>query len=233
MPVKQIVVLANSIKKHARCIAGREVNDEGLGAWIRPISDVGEGELHPNHYRLGDNRDPSVLDIVEIAFRGQRHDPGQPENWLIASESRWNKLGVYDASNLLAVEEHPDDLWVESNHKIDRISESAQAQRTNQHSLTVITPENLQFRLWREHNQYSDRIQKKSRACFRYLGQDYSLSLTDPIFSQQYCNNHPNIGEDVRVVHCPFGDHCLLCISLTPPFHGYHYKVVATVLRLP
>jgi hypothetical protein len=34
-------------------------------------------------------------------------------------------------------------------------------------------------------------------------------------------------------VRPPYGDNCLLCVSLTPEFNGYHYKVVAAVLELP
>ena len=35
---KTILCLANSRKMSGRCIAGKEVREEGYGAWIRPVS---------------------------------------------------------------------------------------------------------------------------------------------------------------------------------------------------
>jgi hypothetical protein len=55
MPNKRIVVLANSVKKSARCVAGREATlgeSIKIGRWYRPISDEPEGELLPKHMTL-------------------------------------------------------------------------------------------------------------------------------------------------------------------------------------
>ncbi|MGH7707024.1 MAG: dual OB domain-containing protein, partial [Vulcanimicrobiaceae bacterium] len=37
--LKRIVCLANSRKLQGRCVAGRELQKNGPGAWIRPVSD--------------------------------------------------------------------------------------------------------------------------------------------------------------------------------------------------
>lgn len=66
MERRHILVLANSIKKGGRCIAGRELlrRQTGwrLGPWVRPVSDAEGGTLHPPHMALDSGGEPSVLD---------------------------------------------------------------------------------------------------------------------------------------------------------------------------
>jgi hypothetical protein len=59
------------------------------------------------------------------------------------------------------------------------------------------------------------------------------MSLTDPVASQEYANIFPAKDEPAKEVTLPHGDNYVLCVSLTPPFKGIHYKVVATILQLP
>lgn len=53
---KRIIVLANSIKKGGRCVAGREVEgkEATVGNWVRPISDESEGESMSRHMVYGE-----------------------------------------------------------------------------------------------------------------------------------------------------------------------------------
>jgi len=237
MPVKRVLILANSIKKSARCVAGREIIQDGgkarLGGWIRPVSGSGEGELSSRHYALRQGGLASVLDVVDVPLKGQQSDPGQPENWLIDDSTQWSKVRAAGIEEVAGFAEHPDDLWLESTSQSDRITVNAQAGRITQTSLVLIRPEGFHVRLWRERNPWKGYVQRKTHAVFRYAGQEYSLSMTDPIFREQHCSDHPAESEGVREVVPPCGDDCLLCISLTPPFNEHHYKVVATVLALP
>lgn len=237
MPEKRVLILANSIKKSARCVAGREIIQDGgkarLGDWIRPVSGSGEGELLPHHYTLQQGGSASVLDLVDIRIKRQQSDPGQPENWLIDDSTQWSKVRAVVVDKVAGFAEHPADLWLEPTSHSDRITVNAQAGRSTQTSLVLIRPEGFHVRLWSEHNPWKGYTQRKTRAVFRYAGQEYSLSVTDPVFSEQHCCNHPKEGVGALEVVPPCGDSCLLCISLTPPFEGYHYKVVATVLNLP
>ncbi len=237
MPEKRVLILANSIKKSARCVAAREIiQDAGkarLGGWIRPVSGSGEGELLPHHYALQQGGSASVLDVVDVALKRRQSDPGQPENWLIDDSTRWSKVRAVPIDKVAGFAERPADLWLESTSHSDRITVNAQAGRSTPTSLVLIRPEGFHVRLWREPNPWKGYTQRKTRAVFRYAGQEYSLSMTDPIFSEQHCGNHPPESEGVRKVVPPCGDNCLLCISLTPPCKDYHYKVVATIFALP
>lgn len=237
MVTKRVLILANSIKKSARCVAGREfledASDTRLGQWIRPVSGLDEGELKTEHFRLRSGESARVLDIVDMDLVSHKNDPGQPENWLLADKAPWTKVRSLLATSVASLQEDPPNLWMESNSRSNRIAVDAQSRRNPQSSIVMIRPSNLKIELWRERNPWRDYVQRKTQAAFRYRGQDYSLSLTDPVFSQQHCSNHPKEEEGVQTIVPPCRDNCLLCVSLTPPFNGYHYKLVATVLDLP
>lgn len=237
VPTKRLLILANSIKKNARCVAGREVVvEEGgaqLGSWVRPVSGQNEGELFQRHYALPQGEVTNVLDIVDIPVLEPKNDPGQPENWLIDEEVAWSKVEVYNTDRIHSLAETPKDLWLESSGHLDRISVDLQGSRDPQSSLVLIAPQGFRVRMWREHNPFRGYTQKKTRAVFEYNQQRYSLSITDPVFSSNHCAQHPQQEGEVLEMTPPCGDQCLLCVSLTPPFQGYHYKVVATVLELP
>ena len=63
---KTILCLANSRKLGGRCVAGREIGENGVGQWIRPVSNHGHGEVSEADRRFENGVDPMVLDIVEI-----------------------------------------------------------------------------------------------------------------------------------------------------------------------
>ena len=89
---KHLLILANSIKHWPGvCIAGREINSTGrqyaIGAWVRPVSAKGEGELSPSEAKLVNGKQPVVMDFVEVQFLHANNDRLQPENWLIDQAS--------------------------------------------------------------------------------------------------------------------------------------------------
>lgn len=235
---KTILVLANSVRKHpGRCIAGREVvvREHGLkvGDWIRPVSAAGEsveGELLPDrHCALAGGGMPRVLDVVEVPLAGVAPGPGQPENWLVESGVPWRWLRRIEARHLVRIAESPADLWHEEEETSDRISERTLAGRPPRPSLVLIQPKHLRVRVWVEHNPYRDRPQRKVRGIFTYRDREHDLAITDDAFNEQHC--HGETGP-LREFTPPHGDDCVLCVSLGSPFHGYHHKLVATVIPL-
>ena len=163
---------------------------------------------------------------------GRASDPGQPENWRLDENVAWSKIRSVSRRGLSRLEENPHDLWLEDKDHSDRISAHGQARQPAPHSLVIVRPTSFCVRLWREFNQFKGYVQRKSRAVFTYAGNEYSLSITDPLFSQRHCRYHPEQGKGHIDVTPPCANTCLLCVSLTPPFNGYHYKVLATVVEL-
>ncbi len=233
---KRVLILANSIKKNARCVAGREYFKDGsgfrLGDWVRPVSSLREGELLPKHFINQNSVASRVLDVVDMDLLSNRADQGQPENWLIASRNCWRLVETMKNTHRAALEESPQELWLVPGTRPDRINVDDQARRIPQHSLVVVRPEQFRIRLWSDTPPWLDHIRRNTKAVFTYAGSQYAMSVTDPIFTHKYCSKHPAEGDEAVEISPPCGDNCLLCISLTPPFKGYHYKVVATVLDL-
>ena len=235
MSSKRIIVLANSIKKGARCVAGREVgtgSERVLAGWIRPVSDESEGELQPRHMRMEGGGGPAVLQIVDVPLLRYPADPIHPEDWIIDVARKWTRIGVLDAHAAQSLEERPEDLWLESVAHPDRVTPAALRGQMGHQSLYLIRPTEFRVELSIEHNAYKNKDQKKSRARFTFGGREYHMSITDPVFTDRYCRAYPALGSPPTTVR-PRSAGCLLCVSLTPEFKGYHYKVVATVLESP
>jgi hypothetical protein len=152
---------------------------------------------------------------------------------LIAQRSRWRLVESISDVGRTALQESPFDLWLVPGTRPDRISIDDQARRKPQSSLVVIQPENFRIKLWSDTPPWLDHIRRCTKALFTHAGTKYSLSVTDPVFTHRYCSKHPTEGVEALVFTPPNSDKCLICVSLTPPFRGYHYKVVATVLDLP
>jgi hypothetical protein len=235
MEFKRIIVMANSIKRQARCVAGIEVdigNDLIAIGWIRPVSGESEGELEPRHMSVAGDLPVNVLDIVDIPLISHANDRIHPEDWIVDSSQQWKRVGQLDTKMVGTLEDQPSDLWLDSRSHSDRATAAFLSKRPRHRSIYLIRPNDFRVEISVEHNKFRDKNQKKTRAKFSYHNQDYEMSITDPLFTDRYCRKYPNAGAAATIVRPKSGDHCLLCVSLTPMFNGYHYKVVATVLEL-
>lgn len=232
---KRMVILANSYKKQpGRCVAGREVSETGsIGDWLRPISEEPEGELLPRHMATADGSPLEVLDIVEVSLVRHASDQCHLEDWVIATPKPWKGQGRFPIDKLAELEERPPNLWSEPTIATDRVTSELLLSSKAHQSLYLVRPKNVRIELTNAYNPFENYYQKRRRIRFSYRRQDYSLGLTDPVFIESHATNFPERDKPGVVVKPPFGDRCLLCVSLTPLFHGFHYKVVATVLELP
>lgn len=235
MQVKTMLVLANSVRRGGRCIAGREMPASAgarFGGWLRPISNEGEGELLAQHVRLNPRLPLRPLDVVRVPLATRGGDAAHPEDWLIA-DGFWTRESACSATILSSLIEHPRSLWHDPARQSDRVSPAALASPAEHQSLHLVRPSNLRFRAWREFDAARQRERQRYRAIFDYGGIEYDLSLTDPVATDRFVPRLPSVGEPPRDFPCPLGERALLCVSLTPLFHGLHYKVVATVLETP
>lgn len=98
MVTKRLICLANARKHGGRCVAGRELRADGsVGPWIRILSGRDSHSLMPQETHAG-GREAKARDIVEVGVVGPHpnHPPYQTENWLVAPEHRWVKIGDSD-----------------------------------------------------------------------------------------------------------------------------------------
>lgn len=199
-----MVVLANSIKKGHRCVAGKclETNE-----WIRPVSTPQGAELTKQQASA---RNPygvypvKALQKVNMSFSGAVPLVNQPENRLIDG-AEWQQCYTISENQLGQFLDYPNDLWGRG----DRVGyrELQNRAKSVEQSLYLVQVENLML-------YYADSGTKR-RATFTYNGCDYDLAATSPNFDD--------------VVHEQDDLMGILCISLGECFYDNCYKIVAAI----
>lgn len=218
---KRILCLANSYKTGGRCIAGREVVQNGFAGWIRPVSNRTHHEINGLEMRYKNGGSASVLDYVDIAFLSHQPHYFQTENHLIAP-ARWSHAGTANWAALQnAVDTVTGPLWhngVSTYHgQNDKIEENLANQLNS--SLMLIRPENARICVEDEH-QYMGGYKRAVRAHFDYFGHSYIIKVTDPIALANYS---PMDEGDYPL------QNGLFCLSLGETYQGYAFKLVAAI----
>lgn len=210
--IKRIVILANSVKHSpGRCVAGRELllkigAGVRVGGWLRPVSLIGEGELYAQHCRIEGGGSINLFDVFDVPLTGPADDPIQPENWLIDQQVLWRRVSPLPRARLVDFYENPDGLWIEPGVNSDRVSQAYFGGHPPHQSLYVIP---LSDPVIKEDNWNQGR----HRLHFRHAQHAYALKITDPLMHAAAPGALP----------------VAACISFTPPFKGFHYKLVASL----
>ncbi len=224
---RTIVCLANSRKPpQGRCVAGREYSADRFGDWIRAVSARPTHELSLKERRYPNGRDPRVLDIIAIPLARPQPEQHQQENHVIDATCRWMKQGELAWPALQsAVEDPAGPLWLNgysSQHgHNDRVPEACLPQLSR--SLYLVRPERLRLVVGVERGEMG-LPRRRVRARFQLCEQPYCLPVTDPWMEFEYLSRDD--GETVVA-------EALLCISLSHLYHGFVYKIAATVLLPP
>jgi hypothetical protein len=216
-----LVCLANSRKLNGLCFAGRQLlNHEGskAGPWIRPVGRI-HTQLLPCQQVLEDGSVPDLLDIVRLELEDHVPRLQHCEDYLLGP-AKWRRVGRFPQRRLGSLLQTPQDLWLAQEgivapHKHDRIPET----ETTDASLYLISVDRLTLTV--EENP-SRPGKFKTRAHFGYRGVVYDLAVTDIQVTHSLetgVMQNPTLMNDVA-----------LCISLSEPFQGYVYKLVAAVL---
>ena len=203
MSTRNIVVLANSVKHHQHCVAGKCLSTK---EWIRPVSDAAGAELTSvqascrNKYGLFGVK-PKQKVIVGLSH----HSPlvNQPENHVV-DDSEWVQNFRIADNQLLDLLDNPSDLWGTG----DRVSyESITTGFVSiSQSLYLVKVSSLKL--------YVPKIGKR-RASFSYNDKPYDLAVTDPKFDEIVRE-----GKELEGI---------LCISLGEAFESNCFKLVATI----
>lgn len=123
--------------------------------------------------------------------------------------------------------ERPKDLWLVPGVKQDRVTSQCLLSEKEHQSLYLIQPVNFRFLV--EINTWEGVDKKRVRGVFSYNEMTYNFSMTDPLVSRKYFPDFPNVPDGF--VELERSGTILICVSLTPEFNGYHYKIVATVIE--
>jgi len=223
---KKIVCLANSRKLSGFCVAGKELIDNEIGEWVRPVSKRPSEELRPNEIRYKYWKKPKLLDIINIPLIKHIPNSYQTENYLIDDRQKWVKIGTLKKTALRNLCDDVDSLWINGHSsqkgKNDKIPQEI-AEKNIFSSLLFIKPDSFSIIVGYKNQSYNEL--KRVWADFIFKEINYRLTITDPVIEKKFLrkkNKTYYIGKN----------DLFLCISLSRPFHGFDYKLVAALLNL-
>ncbi len=222
----RIVCLANSHKHEHRCVAGISLSTK---KWIRLVSTEIPGCIARERTCYADGKEAKALDVFEAELGDPCGTSAHPEDVFVSSR-QWRRLQRLEQpadTGFLTTFLNPEPIVLEGYS--DRISVHKFQDRSARMSLGLIHPEDLWWWIREEKGK------RRYRANFR-LGQvarvRYDLSVTDPDWKNQLnllpTGIYPNSMLCGNRVSTTF-----LTVSLSEPFEGFHYKLVAGVINLP
>lgn len=183
---KTFVCLANSRKVSGRCIAGKELSNNMIGRWIRPISEREHHEISELDRRYANGTMPNVFDIIGVEFKSKGTHQAQEENYIIDDNFYWSKQGQYTGS-LDALLDRPASLWENGYSSYSGVNDRIPVTLIPQpaQSLYFISPTNMVIVVRTEGAEFNN-AKKKIRAEFTYNGQRHLISITDPEVEKIY-----------------------------------------------
>jgi hypothetical protein len=238
MTTKTIIVLANSVKKSGRCLAGKEISwTDGYwkaGGWIRPVTSPEGGEVGLYSMKQALGREPLLLEILEMPLESPAPQPDQPENWLLSRTGVWKSHGHLKFDDLPPLLDQPDNLWGTN----QRYVESGFPQRMAQPaSLYLILPEEITpLRVWTEEavNEEGRQYERhRRRVTLRYRGAFHEFDITDPQLQVRYYPKLPAKNDPSLTIPLRAPKKTAVCVSLTPLWQGRHYKLAAAFVEPP
>lgn len=226
MGLDRIVCLANSYKHDHRCVAGISLVTK---EWVRLVGTEVPGGLTREQTCYPDGTEARILDVMEIELGERCGSNYHPEDVVVMNRA-WHLMRRFDqprdAQFLLA---HTDGHSGIMRTYSDRLYQRAPEHRSLQSSLELIHPGDLWW--WIR----DDNRKRKNRALFRVGSARrvrYDLAVTDPEWLAKMHSFPAGI-----YPHASFVDEkhsrTFLTVSLSEPFEGFHYKLVAGVITLP
>ena len=222
--VKRIVCLANSRKLSGRCIAGKELLEDGRpGQWIRPVSARETEEVSEYERQYEDGSDPRVLDVVDVPLLNALPKNYQQENWLLDPNYYWERVRKIGWNELGQYADPVTPLWNNGHNTFtglnDQVPETTAL--TLRYSLRLVRVSDLALAVFPPGQTFGNskrRVQER----FHHGGDEYWLWVTAPDSERKY-------------LQMPDGDYSIgdafLTVSLGEPYRGNSYKLIAAIIE--
>lgn len=222
----RILCLANSYKHEHRCVAGISLITK---QWVRLIGRQVPGCLTVREASYPDGKEVAILDVFEVEFDEKCGSNCHPEDSHLTAKP----IRLIHRSDEPAKTKHLPGLISKRPTVLqgygDRVTAHRVEETPMERSLELIEPEDLWWWIRDDHGK------RKNRAIFRVSHTSrirYDFAVTDPAWLNQL-RNLP-LGIHPHALLC--GERhprTLLTVSLSEPFDGFLYKLVAGVVCLP
>lgn len=205
-------------------MAGLRVDRRG---WVRPIApETDHGQLYSRHFRLDDDTDPEVLDVMRIDVAAHQPVPGQPENWAIGDKP-WVLVTRPAGPHLYGILRSALELGPSLLGSFNKSISANLAVQANT-SLALVAPSRIRWLI--ERDRY-DRLQP--RVTFELNGRSYNLPITDPAWTSRIvrrCSKLEGGPHPQEAIGISPASKVLLTVSLSEALNGYCYKLVAGII---
>lgn len=216
---KDIVLLAKSKKNRNYCVAGINIDTE---KWDRLVSndDSVKYALTKEQLSYQGGELPKLLDVMRVYIKRKQEHDFQVENYEIDERKYFKKLGTIELKYLITLCNKNRFLFFNSDRRISS-NDIARINAFDLYSLELLHLNRITI--------YLDGFDDKKIKCrFIYNNIVYeNISITDIEFLDKYLkilkyskNNEMDINDVV-----------LVC-SLGEEFHNYHYKLIASVIKI-
>jgi hypothetical protein len=192
---KKIICLSNSRKIAGRCVAGKEIINDRIGHWIRPVGNSASRGVSISDQRYKDRNDAQLLDIIDIPFAKALPECHQAENHLLDTTHHWTRIGRFPWLDMPKLVDLPQTLWCNGNSSFSGRNNRLPAKTATDYSesLYLIHVDKVTLMVGQKAPQYSDS-KRAVRAGFNYNGVQYLIDVTDPFIE--------NSGPSRRQLHC-------------------------------
>jgi hypothetical protein len=226
MGVEHIVCLANSYKHDHRCVAGINLATK---QWVRLVGRQVPGCLTIKEASYPDGREVALLDVFEAELGEKCGTHCHPEDVFISGNPKQPIRSFNEPSDRGTLADYLNKEPVVLQGYCDRVPANRFEKTPAQCSLGLVQPDDLWWWIREENGK------RKNRAIFR-LGRvgriRYDLAVTDPkwldLLNLMPAGIYPHTllsgGKNTKTY---------FTISLSEPFDGFHYKLVAGVVCLP
>ncbi|MGB8261890.1 MAG: hypothetical protein WCE75_16120 [Terracidiphilus sp.] len=226
MGLEQIVCLANSYKHDHRCVAGIRLKAK---EWVRLVGKTVPGCVTVREATCVGGKEAALLDVIEAELGDPCGSGSHPEDRFITG-TPWRHVRRFDQRE----EREFLTSWANRGPSVlegcvDRIYAKKIANSPVKSSLELVRPDDLWWWIREEGGK------RRNRGVFR-LGNvgrvRYDLAVTDPIWLAALNLLPTGIYPHALLPGSQPGKP-LLTISLSEPFDGFHYKLIAGVINLP
>jgi ATP-dependent DNA helicase RecQ len=217
---KRIVCLANSRKYSGRCVAGKELTQGRIGAWIRPVNGTQTKELSLDDITLQNGTEPRPLDVISVPLEEACPQAYNSENHYI-EHAPWIWEGTLPWSQVPQLCDPVDQIWINGYHSHNGENDQMPEDLVREmivSSLLFFRPDELRITVG-----LGPMGSKKVRAKFSYHGETYSLMITDPVVEALYVRRE--LGE-----YLVNGGETFLTVSISDPHRGFCHKLVAGIV---